>query len=420
MAVPAALALSAMAWTVAPAAAPAAESSPFLVADTSRVGRISLYHFDVPGTRAEFLERVGDRRIRLGSAVAEPPVSVAGMPDAVTWRCDRRRRSFESRGVRPDGSEHLLRYAVLTPPCDERLGLSAPRSAPSGGLVAVRVRDLWGLGDVVPELCVKPPERPTRCRRVRLRGATSSIRTVRLAHRGRYRLSLRLGAARATRSVASGSGGSGGAPPPTLLVTGDSTVQNLDMVLAERYGRTVRVVRDWRPGSSLSLPEWRWVPTAAEQAHRHRPRVTVISLGGNEGWPLTTSDGAELPCCGARWRAEYASRVGQMMGSYARSGHGRVLWLRLPAPRDPDLQAIATAVNAAVSAAAAGREGVTAVGVDELLTPGGVFRRKMTYKGRERIIRQEDGVHLTIPGAAIVTDLLAGILGPEPFGPSEG
>jgi lysophospholipase L1-like esterase len=217
----------------------------------------------------------------------------------------------------------------------------------------------------------------------------------------------------------------------TLLVTGDSLAMPLDTELARRYaGGAVAVERDPRVGTGISksdLVDWREL--AARQARRHDPDATVVLIGANEGFSLpaprdaggggggeagggvesggASRPGAQADCCGADWRAAFAARVETILAAYLRDGDGRVYWLTVPKPRDPARQEIAAAVNAAV-ADAAGRAGdrVRVIDLDERFAPGGDYADAIEVDGRERIVREQDGIHLNAAGAAVAADIV--------------
>jgi lysophospholipase L1-like esterase len=409
------------ALALALAGAPTAGADePFLAADTTRVGTIDLYFLGGPGARVRFLERVGAEQIVVGDAVVPDDQDAIRLTRAATWRCDRLTRRFEAIAVRPDGSVIGGSYDVRTPSCRERLAIAAPRYAPPGSLVPVTVRDLWGLGGLTMRLCAESPAGGRACRIVTLpAGATEVVRRIRLSRDGRWVLQLGLGRETARRGIVAGVGSRPLGPArPRLLVTGDSTAQGLDAYLADRLARTFRVARDFRIGTGISQELDRWPQVAAEQASRFAPRVTVVSIGANDGLPMTTADG-RVVCCDEAWRAAYARRARQLMTAYLRNGSGHVLWLRLPTPRDPRRQVIDTAVNAAVAAAAAGLPGVTLVPLDEIISPGGTYRERVRWQGRTLAVRAPDGVHLSAAGTSIAADLvvralavLPGVLAP--------
>lgn len=398
----------------APAGARAAGPEPLLYADTDQIGTIGLYAFELPGSQVRFYERAGGDRRLLGVRVV-PAMAITDRLYAGRWRCARRLRRFEAVVRRADGTTHRARYSVRTPPCAQRLWLRAPRRAAPGSLVSVRVRDAWRLGDVAPLLCVRPPAGRGSCRRIAPAADRAAVRRVRLLRDGRWRLSLRLGRAVVRRTVLSGIAGAGGSRrPPTVLVTGDSTVQNLDAVMAERLRRSARVVPAWRGGSTVGGADPVWPAAAAKLVRRRHPRLTIVSAGASEGFPIAAADGTKAPCCGPGWQAAYAAGARRMMEAFAQDGRGQTLWLLLPAMRDPRRRPIIEAVNAATTAAAAGLSSVTLVHVDDVISPGGTYRRSLRYRGRTRVIRQPDGIHLTVAGARIVGDLLMRTLGARP------
>ncbi|HYI79871.1 MAG TPA: GDSL-type esterase/lipase family protein [Thermoleophilaceae bacterium] len=195
----------------------------------------------------------------------------------------------------------------------------------------------------------------------------------------------------------------------TLLVTGDSLSMPLDTELARRYaGGDVAVERDPHVGTGISKSDLvDWTELSAKQVRKHDPRAVVVFIGANEGFGMPAPGGGQAQCCGADWQAAFASRVGRMMEAYLQNGDARVYWLTVPAPRDPARQEIAEAVNGAVFAAAerAG-DGVTVIDLDETFAPNGGYSDAIEVDGRERIVREQDGIHLNGAGAAVAADVV--------------
>ena len=159
-----------------------------------------------------------------------------------------------------------------------------------------------------------------------------------------------------------------------------------------------------RPGTGISKSGGTsWLKAARIQSSSLKPRVTVVSVGANEGFPMKTPAGKEVMCCAAAWEDEYSRRARIMMRTWSRFG-GRVLWMTLPAPGDPLLVARFAAVNTAISRAAAGLPRVRLVRIDSLLSPRGVFERTIVYHGRRVRVRGSDPVHLSTDGTAIAAD----------------
>jgi hypothetical protein len=195
----------------------------------------------------------------------------------------------------------------------------------------------------------------------------------------------------------------------TLLVTGDSLAQPLDVELARRVAsRGVRTVRDVHLGTGISksgLLDWGRLSVA--QVRKDKPDAIVFFLGANEGFPFPTAAGRSANCCGPQWAAQYATRARQMMETFRRDGAARVYWLTLPMPRDAARQEIARSVNAAIVAAAQPyRAQVRVIDMTEVFTPGGRYRAAMTVGGRTTIVRRPDGIHLNDAGAAIAAGIV--------------
>jgi lysophospholipase L1-like esterase len=193
----------------------------------------------------------------------------------------------------------------------------------------------------------------------------------------------------------------------TLLVTGDSLAQPLDVELARRLASSgVRTVRDAHLGTGISKSDLvDWGQLSALQVRERRPDAVVMFLGANEGFPLPGAAGRQLQCCGPAWAAQYATRARRMMETYRRRGAARMYWLTLPLPRDPARQTIARSVNAAILVAAQPfRAQVRVLDMTGLFTPGGRYRAAMPISGRNTIVRRPDGIHLNDAGSRVAAD----------------
>ena len=226
--------------------------------------------------------------------------------------------------------------------------------------------------------------------------------------RGRWRVELRVRDHRVRRFVAVGDDTSvREVAPPTVLATGDSTMQGIDRFLADELGDSATLQRDVQIGSAISRGTF-WTRHALSQVEHLRQRVTVISVGAAlDAYPLTTLRGAIVQCCDEFWVRAYSRRVRTMMQRYLRAGRGRVFWLTPPLPRDPTRLTITTAITAAIVRAAEGLAGVTVTRVDQLFSPDGGYADVIRYRGRDVRVRDSDGVHLNISGTAIMAQLLA-------------
>jgi len=195
----------------------------------------------------------------------------------------------------------------------------------------------------------------------------------------------------------------------TVLATGDSTIQIVDSFLARRLERRrgVRVVSDARISTGLSKSSvLNWPLHASGQMRRYRPRVTVVSIGANDGFPFRGRSGRSVGCCGRAWRLRYAQRARRMMRTYRRRGAGRVYWLLLPQARGGSFRRVFPAVNAALRRAARPRrDGVRLIHLNRVFTPRGRYHDVIRRHRRLVRVRQRDGVHLSIAGASIAASL---------------
>jgi hypothetical protein len=377
----------------------------FLAADATQPGVISLVFFGAGGARVEFFECVEGHLLRLG-ALESSPDEGGTLHDAAAWNCDRPSRDFRATAVLPDGTRLAGAYAVRTGSCASRLEVRVPRRIAPGAVGRVRIVDRWGLGGIAPLVCISPPRGHRACRRARLaRAVERTTWRFRARRSGRWHVELRVGSHRLHRIVTVGPGRAS-APPPVLLATGDSTMQGVDSFLTDELEDTATVRSDIRPGTGVSKSDWQAVADA--QVARVRPRVTVVSLGVNEGFDLPTT-GGPVACCDEPWIAAYAKRVRTMMRRYLRHGRGRVIWMTLPLPSATARTAMTTAVNAAIVRAGTGLAGVTVPRMDLLFSPDG-FAEVIRYRGRDVRVRTADGIHLNVSGTAIAAKVVADLL----------
>jgi lysophospholipase L1-like esterase len=370
-----------------------------LIPNTNRVGIVDMHFLGAEGNPVSFFECIGGRALALGRR-SSPSGTDTPFYDATTWRCGRRSRQFVATTTLLDGSIVRGAGGVRTVSCARRFALELRRQAARGSRVRVRIADRWGIGEVRLRLCTTPPRGRIACRRVSLVRRSFTVRYLRPAQRGRWRLELRFAGASVRRSLAVGVRPAGASPAvPVVLATGDSTMQGVESFLADELGVTARVKSDVRPGIGFSKAD-DFGAVASAQVARLRPATTVVSIGANEGFAMTSADGGEHPCCDAGWVAEYARRVRRTMVTYLRAGRGRVFWMTIPAPRDPKRVPTFAAVNEAILRAASGLPRLRVLRMDTLFSPDG-FRMTMPYRGKTVRVREEDGIHLNVLGTKI-------------------
>ncbi len=388
---------------------PPAEVVPF-AADTAHVGLVDLYFFQADGNPVSFFECVGGRAVALGTATRPADAGNTPLPGAVPWSCTRRVRRFAATVTFPDGRVARGDRTARTPSCAHRLLLGAPARVRAGSSVPLHLVDTWRLGGITTRLCVTAPGGRRHCSTVRLRAAIdTATRRLRADRRGRWRVDLQVAGFHVRRTIAVGVGGAGVAArrPPVVLATGDSTMQGVDVSLADDLGASADVVRDPHPGFGMSRDPG-WPGIARAQVRHARPQLVVMSLGAAEGYPIPVG-GEAVGCCDADWVAAYAARVRTAMRIYRRGGRARVLYLTVVAQREPGRQLVVDAVNAAIVAAARGLRGVRVLRIDRLITPDG-YQPTLRYRGRDIDTREPVGVHLTASGPAIEARAVAKVV----------
>jgi len=333
----------------------------------------------------------------------------AELERATPWRCRRSVRRFRATLQAPGAAPRAATATIATPSCERRLRMIVvPARVRPGQSATVRVTDSWHLGGISTSLCVRSAGATTgACRRVRLPEGTITRRAhVRASRPGRRAIALRSTVGQrldATVDVRRDA-------RLRVLVTGDSLVFGLGETIGRDLGRRGSVKGDAYPGFGISTPApIDWPTRARRTARSDRPDVTIVLLGSADaGYPLKPASGAAVPCCDAPWKAEYARRARSMMAAWLRDGRGLVYWVLVPAPRSPDRAKVVSVENdAARQAAARFDDGVRVIDrVAAVLAPDDRFTAAIRVHGRERTVRDPDGVHFTNLGIRITTNIL--------------
>ncbi len=379
-----------------PASAPA-ETQPLLGVNVAR-GFIDVAMLAPRNSEVTFYEEIAGARqeIGKGSAVSrnvEDEIGLASIP-ALPWRCDRTVRRFIGVAAVPDGSLIEAFNDVRTPDCRDRIALSAPTRVALGSRVPITLKDRWQTGDVTARLCISRTGEERRCSRVTFKAGQKTLSLSRNAGKRVALLDLDLIVGGTHRHLKIGVGRAAPAlPRPVAIVTGDSMMQGIDTILAQQLKKKYRVIGQTRPGTGVSKKlDTPWTTFARQQVTKHKPAVTIVLLGGNDGYPMTTAAGNEVKCCGEPWRLEYLERLKQMATAYLRDGRGTLVWSLLPPPRRSDLAEQMAAVNDAIRRMAATMPSVQLVQLDRIFGPS----YKDDIGGRR--VRDPDGLHFSLAG----------------------
>lgn len=207
-----------------------------------------------------------------------------------------------------------------------------------------------------------------------------------------------------------------GTPPKRVLIIGDSmmriTAHALELELSKQPGVEARSFTSL--GSGLArLDIFDWIAKINELVAEFKPDATIVWFGANDRQPMKTNGGVIRP--GApEWDVEYSRRVGEAMDLLAPADGTRVIWLELPNMREPSIQNDVNAINQLVAAETQKRTRV------ELMPTRTLLGRKVDAyspyiigeRGMPVQVRDNDGVHLSRPGA----DLLAAHIAQHLYG----
>src|SRR3954447_24654675 len=284
-------------------------------------------------------------------------IALTGAPQeikrAAQWSCRVQHRTFHAEAPTPSGTVSTADAAITTPRCAKRFTLKVRPAHPRAGRpLTVLLVDRWKLGGVKSHACARGPLGRKRCRTLNLREHRKRAAwRFRPGLPGSWRIQVRTPNGPTKRDTAHVRPANGHL---SLLATGDSMIQIIDRFLAQRLQSDRGGVHsDARISAGISRPFMlNWPFHAREQASHLHPDVTVVLIGANDGFPLRTSSGRRVNCCGNAWISAYAKRASGMMASYGRRGAGSVYWATLPAPRSASFRRVYRAVNQALRDAA--------------------------------------------------------------------
>ncbi|WP_205696102.1 GDSL-type esterase/lipase family protein [Conexibacter sp. SYSU D00693] len=354
-----------------------------------------------------FQELVGDQVEVLGEATSvdpkgQGPTGAASLP-ALPWRCDRTERRFRAAIKTKDGRDLQAEVDAQTPSCDTRIKITSPSQVKPGARITIGLKDTWQLGNQLLKVCLNQTGTARWCKRVKLAAGqtTASVTRTIGKRKGLLDIDLKIAGKHTHKKVGVGKPAPKAALP-VMVVTGDSQVQGIDALLAERYRSKYRVVRQTRPGTGVSKDLGQpWTATARTQVKNHKPTVTVVFLGGNDGFEMTTPFGAKVACCEQPWRDEYTRRITDMAETYSRGDRGSVFWATIPPPKLKDQKEIVDVVNEAIIRMASAVPTVKLVRLDQVFGPE--YRQEVDGQN----VRDPDGVHLSPAGEKIAAKAFA-------------
>jgi uncharacterized protein len=191
--------------------------------------------------------------------------------------------------------------------------------------------------------------------------------------------------------------------PAKVYVGGDSLVQAWGSVV-QRLAQGTGVVSvgsvDYKAATGLARPDsYDWPSRLVQQMRDKQPQVAIVGFGGNDGQGLLIGGKAFQPGV-PEWSAEYGRRVGETMDYLSRGGR-HVIWVGTPIPKDPTDFAHQSIINQIVRDEVAKRPSAVTL-VDTWTLFANQENQYAEYMidddGKAKLMRQNDGFHLSIPG----------------------
>jgi uncharacterized protein len=205
------------------------------------------------------------------------------------------------------------------------------------------------------------------------------------------------------------------AAPLRVYIGGDSIVRDAGDAFLNIAGANplFETTLHYENASGLTRPDfYDWPVALAEDMAAHRPEVAFIMFGGNDSQGIVDAAGeTHAGPSDPGWRAEYARRVGAVM-DILRAEDRLVYWIALPPMRETGFDGRAEIMNGIYREAAATRPWMTYFDTGPVFGDenGDYVERKPNDSGDLVDLRQEDGVHLSSPGAELLAkELLARI-----------
>jgi hypothetical protein len=202
--------------------------------------------------------------------------------------------------------------------------------------------------------------------------------------------------------------------PRRVLMVGSSSMEHgIAQAVArelQRFG-AVHIRNEGLRSTGLSRMDYfDWLTTSALYAEQYVPDLVVAQFGGNDCQGTMDADGNLVARWGTdAWDAEYARRL-QVFFESMQSVGATVVLIGMPTMREERFRSRIDHLNA-VSEQAAEAAGVAFVSIREITSDdSGEYIERSVVDGEETRLRSDDGVHLSLAGAALVGEAAIGII----------
>lgn len=189
--------------------------------------------------------------------------------------------------------------------------------------------------------------------------------------------------------------------PLRVWVGGDSMTQVFGRALVDDMRDTglMKATLDYRISTGLSRPDFfDWPRHLRYEVDKLEPEAIVIMFGANDGQDVEYR-GRVLKFGTPAWDRLYHERVGEAMDIAMNGGFTKVYWVGQPIVRSDDFDGVLSRMNGIYAAEAAERPQLTYIPTRDLFADkDGKYADYLRDGGKLTLMRQEDGIHLSLAG----------------------
>ena len=197
---------------------------------------------------------------------------------------------------------------------------------------------------------------------------------------------------------------------PVVAVVGDSLAVGVGMTMEQRLAKAggPGCLALGKVSTGLISKKYDWEKALAETLARQPISAVVVVLGGNDANNSIAGKGAGTP----EWHEAYTAKVERFLAIAAKAGV-QVMWVGLPAMKDPAYGKRVAAVNAAARAGCAKTAGCRYLEPGDVFTDAsGNYVQAKDIGGKTVSLRAGDGVHMTMTGYDLLCRRVLDVLGP--------
>jgi hypothetical protein len=202
--------------------------------------------------------------------------------------------------------------------------------------------------------------------------------------------------------------------PANILIIGDSMVM-------EGFGPVVandllaysdfKVVRKGKFSTGLNRTDFfDWYKYSLELIEEYKPEAMVIMFGANDNQNILDGGGRAYTVGEAGWDEVYTQRVAQYMALISPMVE-KVYWVGQPPAREAGFSGRLKHLNDIYEAEAKNWSNIKFISTWERFTVEGKYQASVANdQGLKQRVKTDDGIHLTIHGAKIMSEMVIGVI----------